>query len=140
MGLEVVKYPYFDPDSGTVNFDTLLDLVSQARPQNTFILQACCHNLLGIDLIQNQWQTLAVAMKKLNVQYIGLLVYLVCIFGYAIYFRTRRVDALGEDLVTGVATEPADEAIARQKAEREEQNATKPAFIRIGKKYLSMLF
>jgi aspartate aminotransferase len=64
MGLEVVKYPYFDPDSGTVNFDTLLDLVSQARPQNIFILQACCYSPLGIDLIQNQWQTLAVAMKK----------------------------------------------------------------------------
>lgn len=78
--------------------------------------------------------------KKVNVQYIGLPVYLVCIFGYKIYFRTRCVDALGADLVTGVTTEPADEAIARRKAEREEQNATKPAFISIGKKYLSMLF
>ena len=62
-----MKYPYIDPESGTVNFDTLLGMVSQAPPKSVFILQVCCHNPLGFDLTRAQWQELANAMKKANV-------------------------------------------------------------------------
>ncbi|KAJ6086811.1 hypothetical protein N7467_005725 [Penicillium canescens] len=67
VGIEILKYPYFDPESGTVNFDILLEMVSQAPSQSVFILQACCQNPLGFDLTQAQWQELANAMKKANV-------------------------------------------------------------------------
>ncbi|KAJ6086810.1 hypothetical protein N7467_005724 [Penicillium canescens] len=78
--------------------------------------------------------------KNFIVQYIGVPVYLLCIFGYKIYFRTRRVKAFEADLVTGVATEPIAQAMARREAQREEQIATKSAYARICRKYVSMLF
>jgi amino acid transporter len=78
--------------------------------------------------------------KNFIVQYIGLPVYLVCIFGYKIQFRTRRVKAFEADLVTGVSTEPIAQAMARRETQREEQTATKPAFVRMCDKYVSMLF
>lgn len=65
--MDIVKYPYLDPESGTVNFDTLLEMVSQAPPQSVFILQACCHNPLGVDLTQSQWRKLTNAMKEASV-------------------------------------------------------------------------
>ncbi|KAF4760606.1 hypothetical protein HAV15_007847 [Penicillium sp. str.  len=66
-GLEVVKFSYYDPKSATVNFPILLERVLQASPGSIFILQPCCHNPVGMDLSQSQWNMLADAMKEAHV-------------------------------------------------------------------------
>lgn len=74
------------------------------------------------------------------VQYIGLVVYLVCILGYKVYHRSQRVKASEADLVTGVSMEPIEIAKARREFEIEREMATKPAVLRICRKYLAMFF
>ncbi|CAI7638033.1 unnamed protein product [Penicillium crustosum] len=66
-GLEVVKFPYYDPKSATVDFPTLIERVLQASPGSIFILQPCCHNPVGMDLSRSQWDMLADAMKEAHV-------------------------------------------------------------------------
>ncbi|EYE91610.1 PLP-dependent transferase [Aspergillus ruber CBS 135680] len=67
VGLQVVKYRYYNPETATVDFTTLLNTVSSAPPNSIFILQGCCHNPTGADLTPSQWDTLAGAMKQANV-------------------------------------------------------------------------
>ncbi|GKZ27419.1 hypothetical protein AbraCBS73388_004637 [Aspergillus brasiliensis] len=64
VGLKVVRYPYYDPETATVNFKVLLETVTQAPPNCVFILQGCCHNPTGVDLSKSQWKQLAAAMKN----------------------------------------------------------------------------
>lgn len=63
VGLEIVKYPYYDPKTSTVNFEVLMNTVKEAPRHSVFILQGCCHNPTGIDLSREQWKKLAHAMK-----------------------------------------------------------------------------
>ncbi|CAG8364960.1 unnamed protein product [Penicillium salamii] len=67
VGLEVVKFPYYDHESASLNFPILLEQVLGASPGSLFILQPCCHNPSGMDLSQPQWKLLAGAMKKADV-------------------------------------------------------------------------
>lgn len=78
--------------------------------------------------------------KNFILQYIGLPVYLICLFGYKFYYRSGRVKAFEADLVTGVSMEPIEITRARRKAEVEESSATKSAFIRLCTKYLALCF
>jgi aspartate aminotransferase len=64
VGLEVVKYRYYDSNKGTVDFQSVLDAVSRAPTGSIFVLQGCCHNPSGLNLTQSQWQDLADAMKR----------------------------------------------------------------------------
>ncbi|KAH7361191.1 aspartate aminotransferase [Pyrenochaeta sp. MPI-SDFR-AT-0127] len=66
VGLEVVKYKYYDATKGSVDFDSVLDAVSKATEGSIFVLQGCCHNPSGADLKPEQWRKLAQAMKPRN--------------------------------------------------------------------------
>jgi amino acid transporter len=77
--------------------------------------------------------------KNFIVQYVGILVYLMCLFGYKIFYKTQRVRAAEVDLVTGVSTEPIESTRARQKAQWEEENSTKHPLIRVCRKVLAAL-
>lgn len=63
VGLEVVKYKYYDATKGSVDFVSVLESVSSAPERSIFVLQGCCHNPSGADLTQDQWRKLATAMK-----------------------------------------------------------------------------
>lgn len=63
VGLEVVKYKYYDAAKGVVDFKSVLEAVSQAPEGSIFVLQGCCHNPSGADLKPEQWGELANAMK-----------------------------------------------------------------------------
>lgn len=67
VGFQVKKYTYYNLESSTVDFDTLLHTVSHAEPNSIFVLQGCCQNPLGMDLTQAQWRMLATAMKEARV-------------------------------------------------------------------------
>ncbi|MEO5772854.1 MAG: amino acid aminotransferase [Sphingomicrobium sp.] len=58
-GLEIVDYPYYDRDSGTVRFDVMMDALGKARAGDVVLLHACCHNPAGADLDDQQWQGVA---------------------------------------------------------------------------------
>ncbi|KAF2830228.1 aspartate aminotransferase, partial [Ophiobolus disseminans] len=64
VGLEVVKYKYYDAGKGEIDFPSVLKAVSQAPEGSIFVLQGCCHNPSGLDLTQSQWRDLAQAMQK----------------------------------------------------------------------------
>jgi aromatic-amino-acid transaminase len=58
-GLEIVDYPYYDRDSGTVRFDVMMDTLGKAQAGDVVLLHACCHNPAGADLDDQQWQGVA---------------------------------------------------------------------------------
>lgn len=56
--------------------------------------------------------------KNFVVQYIGIPVYLLCIFGYKLVYKTRRVRSSVADLLTGVPSETLAEERSRVEAEK----------------------
>lgn len=77
--------------------------------------------------------------KNFIVQYIGIPVYLACLFGYKVFYNTQRVRATEVDLVTGVSIEPIEQTRARHNARWEEENSAKHPFIRVCRKVLAVL-
>ncbi|NUZ04301.1 aromatic amino acid transaminase [Piscinibacter koreensis] len=57
-GLNVNTYPYYDPATGGVRFDAMLDTVRELPPRSVVLLHACCHNPTGVDLTREQWDRL----------------------------------------------------------------------------------
>lgn len=57
-GLKIKTYPYYDSHRHGVNFDAMLDTLSQVEAGDLVLLHGCCHNPSGADLSQQQWQTI----------------------------------------------------------------------------------
>lgn len=57
-GFKVRKYTYFDPTTGGVDFDRMMDDLSRAKANDVVLLHGCCHNPTGADLTLAQWQSL----------------------------------------------------------------------------------
>lgn len=58
-GLTIRRYPYFHPDSFTLQFDELLASMASAQPGDVLLVQGSCHNPTGEDLTREQWERLA---------------------------------------------------------------------------------
>ena len=56
-------YPYYDPATGGVRFDALLDAFKALPPRSIVLLHACCHNPTGVDLSNDQWLQLIDVIK-----------------------------------------------------------------------------
>ena len=54
-GLELVEYPYYDRESGTIRFEDMLASLRAGRPGDVALLHGCCHNPTGADLSEQQW-------------------------------------------------------------------------------------
>ncbi len=63
-GLKVHSYPYYDPASGGVRFDAMLQTISGLPAGSVVLLHACCHNPTGVDLSREQWQALIPVLRK----------------------------------------------------------------------------
>ncbi|KAH8888954.1 aspartate aminotransferase [Thozetella sp. PMI_491] len=63
VGLDVKTYKHYDPATGAVDFESILEAVRTATRGSTFILQACCHNPTATNFTREQWRSLAVEMK-----------------------------------------------------------------------------
>ncbi len=63
-GITVKTYPYYDPASGGVRFEALLEAVQAMPPKSVVLLHACCHNPTGVDLTPVQWDTLIPWLKQ----------------------------------------------------------------------------
>jgi aspartate aminotransferase len=58
-GLNTATYPYFDPGSGTVKLDAMLEGLKQAKAGDIVLLHGCCHNPTGANPDSEQWQLIA---------------------------------------------------------------------------------
>lgn len=64
-GLEVLEYPYFDPDSKRVDEQAMLDCIAKLGPDDVLLLHGCCHNPTGADISPQAWQAIAdMALKQ----------------------------------------------------------------------------
>lgn len=61
---EVVEYSYYNPLTKSINFEGILEAISNAEIYSVFILQLCCHNPTGTDLSLDQWKILADKMQE----------------------------------------------------------------------------
>lgn len=66
-GLEMKRYPYFDAKTSSLNFDAMLNGLSEASAGDVVLLHGCCHNPTGVDPDAQQWAKVAelCAAKKL---------------------------------------------------------------------------
>ena len=67
LGMETVPYRHYNPDTGAVDFDALMERVRAAGPGDALIVHGCCHNPSGADLSADQWATLADALVERGV-------------------------------------------------------------------------
>lgn len=59
-GLEVETYTYLGSDRRNLDFEAMIaDLSENARPGDTILLHACCHNPTGVDPTTEQWHDIA---------------------------------------------------------------------------------
>jgi aromatic-amino-acid transaminase len=63
-GLTVNTYPYYDPSSGGLKFDAMLDTLRVLPPKSLVLLHACCHNPTGVDLTPAQWRALVPVLRE----------------------------------------------------------------------------
>ena len=54
-GFTVKNYPYYDPSTRGVDFDSMLSTLQSLAAGSIVVLHACCHNPTGADLSEAQW-------------------------------------------------------------------------------------
>jgi aspartate aminotransferase len=57
-GLHLERYPYYDPATGGVRFDSMLEVLDKLPSHAVVLLHASCHNPTGADLSEGQWREL----------------------------------------------------------------------------------
>ncbi|RKS85131.1 aromatic amino acid aminotransferase [Orbus hercynius] len=63
-GFTVNRYPYFEAKTGGVNFDGMMQTISELPPKSIVLLHPCCHNPTGADLTHEQWDNLIELLKQ----------------------------------------------------------------------------
>ncbi len=55
-GLKIKTYPYFNPETASVDFEAMDAQLAELGPRDVVLLHGCCHNPTGADLTFEQWQ------------------------------------------------------------------------------------
>ncbi|GAC34941.1 amino acid aminotransferase [Paraglaciecola polaris] len=63
-GLKIETYPYFNKADASINFDGMVETLSQVKSGDVVLLHGCCHNPTGADLTPAQWQTVLEIAQK----------------------------------------------------------------------------
>ncbi|WP_196137871.1 amino acid aminotransferase [Aliikangiella sp. G2MR2-5] len=64
-GLPIKTYPYFDAETGGVNFEAMESQLAKLGPKDIVLLHGCCHNPTGADLSFENWKRVAeLAVEK----------------------------------------------------------------------------
>jgi aromatic-amino-acid transaminase len=63
-GLTVHTYPYYDPATGGLKFEAMLEALKALPARSVVLLHACCHNPTGVDLSRAQWQALIPVLRE----------------------------------------------------------------------------
>ncbi len=65
-GLKLERYPYFNPETGGVNFSAMRAYLERLPQRSVVLLHASCHNPTGADLSEAQWRELLGLFKSRN--------------------------------------------------------------------------
>lgn len=101
-GFKVNRYPYFDAKNGGVNFDAMLQTISQLPAKSIVLLHPCCHNPTGADLTIAQWDSVIAVLKErdlipfMDIAYQG--------FGQSIDADAYAIRALAESGICGLVS------------------------------------
>lgn len=63
-GFTVHTYPYYDAKTKSINFEAMVAELNKIPPGSTLLLHACCHNPTGLDLSDDQWNTVINIVKE----------------------------------------------------------------------------
>ncbi|AIL32742.1 amino acid aminotransferase [Basilea psittacipulmonis] len=63
-GFKVDTYPYYNPQTYSVDFEALTQFFKQLAPRSIVVLHACCHNPTGAEMTHAQWEVLADIIKE----------------------------------------------------------------------------
>ncbi|WP_425257092.1 aromatic amino acid transaminase [Rubrivivax sp. RP6-9] len=63
-GVAVHTYPYYDPATGGLRFEAMLETLRGLPARSVVLLHACCHNPTGVDLTPAQWDTLIPVLRE----------------------------------------------------------------------------
>ncbi|KAJ5765082.1 hypothetical protein N7520_004641 [Penicillium odoratum] len=63
VGLNIATYPYFSTKTKGLDFDGMMNTIQSAPNGSVILLHACAHNPTGVDPTQDQWRTIASAMR-----------------------------------------------------------------------------
>ncbi len=63
-GLPVKTYPYYTPETKSLNFPAMMNALENAAQGEIVLLHACCHNPSGVDLSPDQWRETASLIKR----------------------------------------------------------------------------
>ena len=63
-GFQVHSYPYYDAQTGGLQFESLIATLSTLPARSVVLLHACCHNPTGVDLTPEQWDTLIPILRS----------------------------------------------------------------------------
>ena len=62
-GFKTHTYPYFDAQTGGVNFDGMCDALKALQAGSIVLLHPCCHNPTGADLSAQRWDQVIEILK-----------------------------------------------------------------------------
>ena len=63
-GLEVETYPYFDSQTNSLDFESILQGLGQIPAGDAVLLHGCCHNPSGVDPLPEQWEQIAAVVEE----------------------------------------------------------------------------
>ena len=58
-GIEMIGHPYYDRDSHSILFESMMEALEGAKRGDLVLLHGCCHNPTGADLSLDQWRAVA---------------------------------------------------------------------------------
>jgi aromatic-amino-acid transaminase len=62
-GLQVTSHPYYDPDTGGIDFDAMMTALNAADAGDVVLLHGSCHNPTGTGFSAVQWRALALLFE-----------------------------------------------------------------------------
>jgi len=65
--LKVEYYPYFNPTTRQVDFDSMMRVVDSLGSDDILLLHGCCHNPTGANLTSAQWDIVVESLKRTGV-------------------------------------------------------------------------
>ncbi|WP_339770925.1 amino acid aminotransferase [uncultured Paraglaciecola sp.] len=63
-GLKIQTYPYFNKADASINFEGMVETLSQVKSGDVVLLHGCCHNPTGADLTPDQWKVVLELAQK----------------------------------------------------------------------------
>lgn len=63
-GLKIQIYPYFNKADASINFEGMVETLSQVKSGDVVLLHGCCHNPTGADLTPDQWKVVLELAQK----------------------------------------------------------------------------